>query len=369
MKTLALCMIVRDEEACLERCLSSVKDCVDEIIIVDTGSVDKTKEIAKKFTDKIYDFEWVYDFSKARNYSFDLSKCEYNMWLDADDIVPEETVKKINEWKEKGEACDTMMCSYVTSFDENFKPLFAFTRERIMKNIKALRWKDPIHEVVSPYGRLLYRNDIAIYHNKKNKPYTDRNLNIYRRMIENKVKFSPRQQFYYARELYYNNLIDEAIHQFSIFLSENKGWTENNIEACLNLAKCYQLKGEIRSALTALFGSFIYSVPRGEVLYEIGKIFEGKNQYHEAIYWYKQALSSDIDLQNGGFVNMDCHQFLPALQLCVCYYKIGDSEKSYYYHKLARKFKSNDENVKYNEKFFKTLRKSEKNQQKTKKIT
>ena len=158
MKTLALCMIVRDEEACLERCLSSVKACVDEIIIVDTGSVDKTKEIAKKFTDKIYDFEWVYDFSKARNYSFDLSKCEYNMWLDADDIVPEETVKKINEWKEKGEACDTMMCSYVTSFDENFKPLFAFTRERIMKNIKALRWKDPIHEVVSPYGKLLYRN-------------------------------------------------------------------------------------------------------------------------------------------------------------------------------------------------------------------
>ena len=70
MKTLSLCLIVKDEEKTLAECLTSVKDCVDEIIVVDTGSTDKTVEIAKRFTDKVYFFEWVYDFSKARNFSF-----------------------------------------------------------------------------------------------------------------------------------------------------------------------------------------------------------------------------------------------------------------------------------------------------------
>ena len=70
MAKISLCMIVRDEEEVLERCLESIADCVDEIVIVDTGSVDRTKEIAQRFTDKIYDFQWVDDFSAARNFDF-----------------------------------------------------------------------------------------------------------------------------------------------------------------------------------------------------------------------------------------------------------------------------------------------------------
>ena len=65
MKKISLCMIVRNESSCLENCLKSAKDCVDEIIIVDTGSTDNTVEIAKKFTEKVYFFEWQNDFSLA----------------------------------------------------------------------------------------------------------------------------------------------------------------------------------------------------------------------------------------------------------------------------------------------------------------
>lgn len=353
MKTLSLAMIVKDEEGCLATCLSSVKACVDEIIIVDTGSTDKTKEIAKSFTDKVYDFEWVQDFSKARNFSFDKATCDYIMWLDADDLVREESVKNIIEWKEKGEDCETLMCMYVTSFDKDFNPTFQFYRERIVKNLPNLRWRDPIHEVIIPYGKVIYRDDILVYHNKKNKPYTDRNLSIYRKMIADKATFTPRQQFYYARELYFNGLYDEAIHQFSKFLSEGKGWSENNIEACLNLSKCYQRKGEDKNALTSLFGSFVYDQPRGEVLYEIATIFERKKEYKKAIYWYKLALASSPNVESGGFVNIDCYQFLPALQLCVCYYKIGDIISSMHYHEIAKAFKPDDQAVKYNTEFFK----------------
>ena len=63
-------MIVKNEEAVLERCLESLKGLFEEIVIVDTGSTDSTKEIATKYTDKIYDFQWINDFAAARNYAF-----------------------------------------------------------------------------------------------------------------------------------------------------------------------------------------------------------------------------------------------------------------------------------------------------------
>lgn len=87
MSTISLCMIVKNEQDVLSRCLLSAADLVDEIIIVDTGSTDATKEVAKNFTDKIYDFIWCDDFSKARNFSFSKATCDYVMWLDADDVI------------------------------------------------------------------------------------------------------------------------------------------------------------------------------------------------------------------------------------------------------------------------------------------
>ena len=65
--TISLCMIVKNEEQVLARCLESVKDIVDEIVLVDTGSEDKTREIARKYTEKIYEFIWQDDFAAARN--------------------------------------------------------------------------------------------------------------------------------------------------------------------------------------------------------------------------------------------------------------------------------------------------------------
>ena len=61
MVTISLCMIVRDEESVLARCLDSVRDLVDEIIIVDTGSLDDTKAIARRYTENVFDFEWIDD--------------------------------------------------------------------------------------------------------------------------------------------------------------------------------------------------------------------------------------------------------------------------------------------------------------------
>lgn len=84
---ISLCMIVKNEEDNLLKCLSSVSSLVDEIIILDTGSTDKTKEIAFRFTDKIYDYEWDNNFAEARNQSISYAKNDWILVLDADEVV------------------------------------------------------------------------------------------------------------------------------------------------------------------------------------------------------------------------------------------------------------------------------------------
>ena len=84
---LSLCMIVKDEEDCLARCLLSATPVVDETVIVDTGSTDRTKEIAKAFGAKVYDFEWTDDFSEARNLSLSKATGEWILVLDADETI------------------------------------------------------------------------------------------------------------------------------------------------------------------------------------------------------------------------------------------------------------------------------------------
>ena len=87
MITVSLCMIVKNEAKVLARCLDSIADLMDEIIIVDTGSTDETKQIAAKYTDKLYDFTWIGDFSAARNFAFSKAGMEYIYSADADEVV------------------------------------------------------------------------------------------------------------------------------------------------------------------------------------------------------------------------------------------------------------------------------------------
>ena len=123
MSTISLCMIVKNEELTLARCLNSCKKLFDEIIIVDTGSHDKTiqtykqvvKQIARKYTNQIYDFKWQNDFSLARNYAFSKATSEYIMWLDADDVVPKNSLKELLKLKPLLNA-DVYMLKYNIAF-------------------------------------------------------------------------------------------------------------------------------------------------------------------------------------------------------------------------------------------------------------
>ena len=94
MITVSVCMIVKNEEKLLGRCLNCLKEIADEIIIVDTGSTDNTKKVAAEYTDRIYDFSWTGSFSDARNFSFSKATKDYIYAADADEVLDDENQKQ-----------------------------------------------------------------------------------------------------------------------------------------------------------------------------------------------------------------------------------------------------------------------------------
>ena len=355
MITISLCMIVKNEESVLSRCLESVKDIVDEIIIIDTGSTDKTKEIAYHYTEKVYDFKWADDFSLARNYSFSKATKDYQMWLDADDIITEENKEKILKLKEDLDPnVDIVTFKYNTHFDKYNNPILTSTRGRLFKREKNYLWNDPIHEYIVLKGNIYYANDIFVSH-KKEATYTDRNLKIYQKQIQNGKKLSPRSLYYFARELKDHQRYEEAIYYFEQFLDGKLGWMEDNIAACYNLALCYKALGNHEKAFQSLIRSFDYDAPRAEVTCEIGYYFMNKNDYQKALKWF--LLSTHLEKPNTlGFLLNDYWDFIPNIELSVCYYKLGDIEKAVLYNEIASKYKPHSDAVLYNKNFFASLK-------------
>lgn len=155
MAEISLCMIVRDEHETLARCLDSVREAVDEMIIVDTGSKDATREIALRYTPYVYDFSWRDDFSAARNEAFAHATRDFLMWLDADDVV-EDAEALLRFKREALEGFDVVMAPYHVAFDAQGKPTFTYYRERILRAGMGFRWEGAVHEAIAPRGRIGY---------------------------------------------------------------------------------------------------------------------------------------------------------------------------------------------------------------------
>ena len=129
MTTISLCMIVRDEETVLARCLDSVQEIADEIIVVDTGSADRTKQIAAAYG-RVLDFAWCDDFAAARNFSFAQATQEYILWLDADDVIePADRARFLQLKAGLDGTADVVMLPYHTAFDTQGRPVFTYYRE------------------------------------------------------------------------------------------------------------------------------------------------------------------------------------------------------------------------------------------------
>ena len=354
MLTLSLCMIVKDEEDIIKRCLDSIKDVVDEIIIVDTGSTDKTKEIVRNYTLKIYDFKWEDNFSNARNFSFSKATKDYIMWMDADEFIDEENKKKIIDLKNNlKEEYDVVTIQTNMFIDENNNPRFVARRNRIVKKSKNFKWLGFVHEYIEALGNI-YDSDICIVHDKV-KISKDRNLKIYKKNIENGKKLNNRELYYYGKELYCNGLYNECITTLSSFITKD-AYKDEIIDALCKIGECYLIKKEYFKAREYFYKTFEYASPKCEVLYNIADSFEDEKKYEQAINWYEMILSLETPSDCNQCVNMCCCRFKPHLNLCVCYFELGNIKKSYYHHIKCLEMNPNNLCVIKNEEFFNSLR-------------
>lgn len=354
MKTISLCMIVRDEEDVLERCLLSVIDIVDEIIIVDTGSKDNTKQIAANYTNKIYDFKWIDDFSAARNYAFEQATKDFILWLDADDVLLKKDRKKLKRLKEQlTDFIDVVMLPYNVGFDENGILVLSYNRERIVRREKAFKWKNPVHEYLDVNGNIIYSN-VAVTH-KKEHEITDRNLQIYEKYIQSGKEITARDIYYYAKELLGNGRYEKAIEYFHTFLEGKDGWKEDKISACFYQSFCYgNLKREENFSiiLECLCKSFRYDKPRAEICCRMGDLFQAQKQYELAIYWYTAASNSKLPDSHNGFILHDYWGYYPHIQMCVSYDCLGRLAEAKSENELAATYKPDNKAVAYNREYF-----------------
>lgn len=342
MITVSLCLIVKNEEQVLGRLLDSVARLVDEIIVVDTGSTDQTKAIAEKYNAQIYDFDWIDDFSAARNYAFAKAIQDYIFWLDADDVLLDEDQHKFIDLKQTLDpAVDSVTMRYNLAFDEYGNVTFSLRRNRLVKRSRNFQWRGVVHEYLEVYGKILH-SDIAVTHLDKGGD-SDRNLKIYQRRLERGEEFSPRDFYYYNNELFNHGMYQDAIAVYERFLATGQGWVEDNIACCGKLADCYRMVGDKEKELTSVLRAFGYDSPRAEFCCRLGYHFMEKKDYLSAIFWYRLATQIKPRSDYLGFNNTAYSTWLPHLQLCVCYSQLGAYRLAYLHNEAALYYRPQDQ--------------------------
>ncbi|OOC58613.1 glycosyltransferase [Paenibacillus ihbetae] len=347
MVTISLCLIVKNEEQVLERCLHSVKEVVDEIIIVDTGSTDHTLEIAARYTDRIYHFDWIDDFSAARNYSFSHATKEYILWLDADDWLQPADLEKFKALKQNLDpTVDSICMDYYISFDPLGKPTTVVKRNRLVKRSKHFQWRDPVHEVLEVTGNIVL-SDIAVSHDRVHAD-SGRNLRIYENLFAKGVTLSRRQLLHYAMELSANGYYKKAIEIYETIICDPTGYYEEKLDACDRMAHCYHELGQKEQELQSLLRTFHFDVPRAEYVCRIAYYFQELNDFEKAVHWYELALKLDKPGNRLYSVNQAAWTWFPHLQLTFCYGKLGQLEKAYEHNERALAYAPDDPDILYN---------------------
>ena len=291
MITISVCMIVKNESQILARCLDSLKTIWDELIIVDTGSTDDTMEIAKRYTNKVYEFAWTGDFSEARNFAIDHASCDYIYSADADEILEGENVKAFEALKAcLDPAVDVVQMYYGNQLDQG--TVYNFDKElraKLFKRIKPIRFKDPIHEIpdIDP---IVIDSDIVITH-RPTSLHAGRDLEAFRKIIAGGNKLSSRLQKFLDRELYLQGTQDDY-ESFAPYLYEVTADPERTadevIEACTLLVRYHRMRGEVPQMFDNVIKVMAHEC-NSEVCDELGVYYLELKDYDNAAIWFFNA--------------------------------------------------------------------------------
>lgn len=349
MSTLSVCLIAKNEENVIERVLTCASKIADEIIVVDTGSTDNTKNIAKKFTDKIYDFEWIDDFAAARNYSFEQATMDYCMWLDCDDVISDENIDIINFHKfffDKVDVC----------FSAKYKCSETVTNvvTRIVKR-GICKWRGFIHEYLDYSGHKT-ELDFEIVHSKPEENSirdADRNIRIFENKLNSGAKFCARDYLYYSKELYWHNREDDALKMMSNYFAipSTERWSEDDIQISIIESNIWKSKNNLPKAVEVLGTMISKHGLHTALLYNAGLNSYHQGKYNDAIFYFMPIINN-LSWKSKYFIDNYNYLFHALVWTSCSYWYLNKKELGKMYHNRAKLMDPNSTIIKNNDSFF-----------------
>lgn len=312
-------MIVKNEERNIRQALSWGKGLVSEQIVVDTGSTDGTVRIAKEMGAEVYTFTWVNDFAKAKNYAISKASGDWILFLDADEYIAEQDVKKIPSilLKAHEEQFSVIQSSWV-QLGLNKTVTGTFIQWRIFRNSPYIRYHGAIHEqLCDTRGKSLRiaraEKEIPIFHTGYNWSQVDRvekgSRNI--ELIEKELKKNPMSSvmnFYMAESLYASGKIEESMAYADIALENKDNLLPDDVKASLYQTKLYGLYSlaengaDYEEKMYDLYlkaVSFQPSFPDYDV--SMAFFYYDRQEWEKAIFYFTQALKKASQIKENSY--------------------------------------------------------------------
>ena len=321
-------MITKNEEKYLEQCINSVKGIVDEIIIVDTGSTDKTKEIAKKFNFKekikFFDFKWGDDFSAARNESLKHATKDWILVLDADELIEKGDLEKIKNLIENAEeniaGFSLEQMSYINSYFEG-----AFKNDSDFESVKK-------------YPFCISNFLVRLFRNKLNLKFRNRVHELIEDSIEEKgLKYEKSDVvIHHFGSLKDEKIIEETAEKYSRMILMQLEEEPENARYNYQAARMYIGRNDFTNALKYFEKTAKINPDYKLVFSEIAKIYLQMNDKNHAIEYFKKSLKQNPDNPS------------PANNLAVIYMSMGKFKSAKkILEEFLKKYPENDA-LKYN---------------------
>lgn len=288
---ISACMIVRDEEKLLGRCLDSFKGAWDELVIIDTGSKDCTEEIARshgarvqRFTACIGEDGRMRDFALARNHGVELATGDYILWMDADDVLQPGGVERLRAAAARGVAGLQVTIRWNKD---------SWLQTRLFKNLPQNRFIGRIHEYPRIQGKAEKDREVLVQHlpDKTGKEgSTERNL----RLLELEVREDPanlRALFHLGNALRLSKRHDEAILRYTQYLAIGSTFHSEKYMCAQYLAACLFLQGKWREAIDAGWRALRIDPRYAETHCLIADCYGELREYTYSRQWYRSALA------------------------------------------------------------------------------
>ncbi|MHC1745255.1 MAG: glycosyltransferase [Syntrophobacteraceae bacterium] len=305
--TLSVCMIVKNEAHQLAGALENFHGFADEIVVVDTGSSDDTRQIAAQHTDRLFEFPWCDDFSAARNHSFDRATGDYVLWMDADDRVEPEMAERIQQLKTTFDGRNAFY--FVLEDLEASGPSCSFFQLRCVPRRNNIRFTGRIHEQLNLEGLFPLTVDIVVRHHGYlhkgiHQGKLERNLDLLK-----KERAEGRDDtfihYYLSLTSESLGLHEEAVEhmrraldriQVQTRLSPGPYAKQMNMSAMMDvhfhLARFYRRDNRERDALRHVTMAQALAGEDARALFNLGLLFQECGQPRKAIHCFERAMES-----------------------------------------------------------------------------